>query len=89
MSTDAAPDIDREAIAEAAQRAAERAALKKVRKAIDRAEDAQAHERTLLRRALLFCTGVVVLALIVLACVMLSSREREQGPLPIPTAQKK
>ena len=89
MNPQTEPDIDRHAIAEAAQRVVERAALQKVRKAIDSAQDAQARERRTLRRALLVSGVLVALAVAVLLTLVLSSQNREKGPLPIPTAQKK
>ena len=62
MGSETPKDIDRAEIEEHAQRVAEQAALRKVRQTLDRIGESEAAERRNLRRILLVCAVLAVLA---------------------------
>ena len=82
-------EVDHAEIAQTAQRTVEREALRKVRKTLDQEQQAREVERKTLRKVLIVCAALALLALLFIASLVFSGREAQKGPaVNLPAAAK-
>lgn len=87
MASETPNGIDRAAIEAHAQRTTEQTALRKVRKALDKIEEAELAERRILRKILMVCASLAVLAVWLFCWIVFSGGDiPKQPPMTVPHA---